>query len=144
MVFVSIAHLERLGKYSLLRRSGKAPVHSPNTSYQSSTDDQPWIRSHQPDTPTTLMQCSGRDTNDPYTQPSVKEGLIEISSFKRRHPSIFPGLTVENKVYGKESASKDTSTIKEALSDISRVRAQIRRGRLRISTTERMAGFRDR
>ena len=80
----------------LVRRGGKGTVHGPDACRQADANDSPWVHGHQTVAPSALMQSPCGDGDYADAQARVHESLVQVASFKRRHPTILPGLSVED------------------------------------------------
>lgn len=102
----------------VLRRRGVASHHRTKRSHETNTENKPWIRTHQPVRPTVHMESASGNSDDSDSQSGVQESVIQITSLKWWHSSIFSCFAVEDQVDGKQRSSKDCAAVQQALGDI--------------------------
>lgn len=121
---------------SLVRRGRHGAVHGADTRRQAQANDGPRVGGHDSNTPTTLMECPGRDANNTNAQARMHKGFIQIAPFIERHSSIFTRFSIEDKVDSYERASKDASAVQQPLSQVAGIRSRNLIGLLHVRTTK--------
>lgn len=82
------------------------------------------------------MQGACRHTDDPDTQASMHEGVVQIRPFVGRHTTIFPGLAVEHEVRGGYRTADDGGAIEELLRHAPGIRGRVLAALLHIGAAE--------